>query len=259
VKSLIVDRVRLNYRIDGDDNLPPIVLINSLGTDLRMWDPQIALLSEKFRVVRYDIRGHGKSGVSNEAFTLERLGLDLLSLLDELSITRARLCGLSLGGMIAMWLAIHHCERVDWALFAHTAVRIGTNEGWNARIAAVQSGGMPAVREAVLGRFLSARFRAGHPGTVQWIGDMLEATNPLGYIAACDALRDADLRHVIREIKIPSLIVTGALDEATPPAQAEELHDAIDDSDLLIIPGVAHLSNIEQPEIFSACLISSSH
>jgi 3-oxoadipate enol-lactonase len=256
VRSLIVDGVRLTYRLDGSEHLSPIVLINSLGADLRMWNSQIAALSRRFQVLRYDIRGHGQSGVSDEAVTIERLGLDLLALLDELSIAPAHICGLSLGGMIALWLAVHHPERIERAVFANTAARIGTVDGWNERIDAVRVGGMAAVRSTVVARFLSDGFRARHPETAHWIGDMVEGTNPAGYIAACAAVRDADLRHLIHRIRVPSLILTGALDEATPPAQAHELHKAIHGSDLIVFPGVAHMSNVEQPEAFNACLLS---
>lgn len=256
MNGLIVDGVRLAYCLDGDEHSPPMVLINSLGTDLRMWNPQVPALTGSFQVLRYDIRGHGQSGTSPEAFTIERLGLDLLALLNELSIVRAHFCGLSLGGMIALWLAIHHPERIERAVFANTAARIGTVEGWNSRIDAVQAGGMAAVRQAVVARFLSGAFRERHPETAQWVGNLIEATNPFGYVAACVALRDADLRHLIHKIRVPSLILAGALDESTPPAQAEELHQAIDGSDLIIFPDVAHLSNVEQPEAFSACLLS---
>jgi 3-oxoadipate enol-lactonase len=258
VTSLIVDRVRLTYRLDGPEQSPTIVLINSLGADLRMWNPQIAALSRSFRVLRYDVRGHGQSGASDKELTIAQLGLDLLALLDELSIARVHICGLSLGGMIGLWLAIHHPERIERAVFAHTAARIGTAEGWNARIEAVRAGGMAAVREAIVARFLSDGFRARHPETAHWLGDMLEATDPEGYIAACAALREADLRHLIHKIQIPSLILSGALDQATPPAQAEELHCAIRGSELIIFPGVAHLSNVEQPDAFNACLLKGT-
>ena len=255
MRSLIVDGVRLVYRLDGDDDSPPIVLVNSLGTDLRMWDPQVAALSRIFRVLRYDIRGHGQSGLSDEKVTIERLGLDLMDLLDELAIRSVHICGLSLGGVIALWLAVHHPERIKRAVFANTAARIGTVEGWNARIGSVESGGMAAVREAVVARFLSEGFRVRQPETTRWVGDMLEATNPEGYIAACAALRDADLTHLIHKIRVPSLILAGALDEATPPAQAKELQKLIPGSDLIIFPEVAHLSNIELPNAFNACLL----
>lgn len=255
MRSMIVDGVRLAYRLDGDDDSPPMVLVNSLGGDLRMWDPQVAALSRSFRVLRYDIRGHGQSGVSDAAVTIERLGLDLMDLLDELSIRSVHICGLSLGGMIALWLAVHHPERIKRAVFANTAARIGTVERWNERIGAVESGGMAAVRQSVVGRFLSEGFRTQHPETTRWVGDMLEATNPEGYIAACAALRDADLTHLIHKIRVPSLILAGALDESTPPAQAEELHNAIQGSELIIFPDVAHLSNVEDPGAFNACLL----
>lgn len=196
MKRLIVDGVRLAYRLAGDEHSPTMVLINSLGTDLRMWDPQVPALTRSFQVLRYDIRGHGQSGVSDEAFTIERLGLDLLALLDELSIVRVRLCGLSLGGMIALWLAVHHPQRIERAVFANTAARIGTEDGWNARIDAVRVGGMAAVRQAVVARFLSEGFRGRHPETAQWVGDMIEATNPAGYVAACAALRE-DRKSVV--------------------------------------------------------------
>lgn len=255
MRSVIVDGVRLAYRLDGEDQSPPIVLINSLGTDLRMWDPQIPELSRSLHVVRYDVRGHGQSEVSDKAVTIERLGLDLLALLDQLSLAKVRICGLSLGGVIALWLAINHPERIERAVFANTAARIGTVEGWNARIESVQAGGMAAVRGDVVARFLSAGFRARDPETTHWIGDMLEATDPAGYVAACAAVRDADLRDLVHNIRIPSLIIAGGIDESTPPAQAEELHNAISGSSLRIFPEVAHLSNLEQPKAFTACLL----
>ena len=256
MRSMTVDGVRLAYRLDGDDLSPTIVLVNSLGTDLRMWNPQVDALSRHFRVLRYDIRGHGQSGLSDEEVTIERLGLDLMDLLDELSIRSVHICGLSLGGMIALWLAIHHPERIKRAVFANTAARIGTIEGWNARIGAVEAGGMAAVRETVVARFLSEGFRARHPETTRWVGDMLEATNPEGYIEVCAALREADLSQLIHKIRVPSLILTGSLDEATPPVQAEQLHKAIPGSELIIFPEVAHLSNVELPDAFNACLLS---
>jgi 3-oxoadipate enol-lactonase len=255
MNSLIIDGLRLVYRVDGPDQAPPLVLVNSLGTALRMWDPQVQPLSRSLRVVRYDCRGHGSSELSNTPVTIARLGCDLLALLDQLAIERAHICGLSLGGMIVLWLAAEHPERVDRAVFANTAARIGTPATWTARIEAVRAGGMAAVRDAVVARFLSDTFRAGHPQVSQAIGDMLEATNPDGYIAACAALREADLHTLVPNIRVPSLIVAGALDQATLPAQAQELHDAITGSRLAVLPDAAHLSNVEQPQAFTACLL----
>jgi 3-oxoadipate enol-lactonase len=255
----ISNGVHLTYRVDGPDDAPAIVLVNSLGTDLRMWDPQIALLSRTLRVVRFDCRGHGTSDVPPEPYTIEQFGLDLLALLDTLQIARAHICGLSLGGMIALWFASHYPERVTSAVFANTAARIGTTEIWNTRIDAVRTGGMKAVRDAVLARFLSASFRQRHPEVAQQIGAMIEATNPTGYIGACAALRDADLQERLAAIHVPSLILAGELDESTPPSQSQALHAAIAGSELVILRETAHLSNVEQSERFNQCILAFLH
>lgn len=249
------DGAHLAYRVDGSGAAPALVFANSLGTDLRMWDAQVEPLCRVLRIVRYDCRGHGGSDLSGEGVTIERLGRDLLALLDHLGIERAHVCGLSLGGLIAQWVAARHPERVGRVVFAHTAARIGTVESWEARIAAVRAGGMDAVREAVVARFLSTEFRARRPEVARAIGAMVAAIKPEGYIAACLALRDADLRPLTGAIRAPALIVAGALDEATPPAQSEELHAAIAASELVILANAAHLSNVEQPETFNAHLL----
>jgi 3-oxoadipate enol-lactonase len=248
------DGARLAFRVDGREGAPPLVFINSLGADMRMWGMQGAVLGQCFRIVRYDARGHGKSDVPEGPYTIEQLGQDALALLDHLGIERAHVCGLSLGGMTALWLAAMHPERVGRAVFASTAARIGSVESWQARIDAVQAGGMAAVRDMVLARFLSPHFREHCPDETRAIGDMLEETDPTGYIGACAALRDADLRPIVGSIRAPSLIIAGALDEATPPAQSRELHAAIAGSALVTLPA-GHLSNIEQPEQFSDHLL----
>ena len=255
MKSVIVDGVQLAYHVDGREDEPPLVLVNSLGTDLRMWERQVATLGERLRVVRYDIRGHGHSGISDAPVTIERLGNDLLKLLDHLRIARAHICGVSLGGLIALWCAIHHPERVARAVFANTAARIGSVASWSARIELVRQGGMAAVREMALARFFSATFRARHPEVADTFAAMLEATDPAGYIAACTALRDADLRPLVASIRVPALILAGALDESTPPSQSEELHAAIGGSTLVVLPAGSHLSNVEQPAAFNTHLL----
>ncbi len=243
--------IRLAYQVDGPVNAPPLVFINSIGTNLHMWDTQVERLNRVLRIVRYDCRGHGASDTPAGPYTIEQLGNDLLALLDTLQIEQAHICGLSLGGVIALWFAIEHPHRVARAVFANTAARIGTTESWDARIEAVRTGGMAAIHDTVLARFLSANFRQHHPETARKIGRMVEATNPVGYIGACDALREADLRAKIHDIRIPSLIIAGALDEFTPPAQSHELHGAIAGSQLKVFDEVAHLSNIERPDEFS--------
>ena len=255
LRHLDVGGARLAYETHGADDAPPLVLAHSIGTDRHLWDPQVAALAERFRVVRYDVRGHGASSVSTEPVTIETLGRDLLALLDHLGAGRADVCGLSLGGITAMWVAVHAPERVRRVVLANTAARVGTVESWEARIAAVRAGGMAPLRDVVLARWLSAGYRARHPEVARALGDRFAATPADGYVAACVALRDADLRDAVRAIRAPTLIVAGAADEATPPAQSEELHDAIAGSELVVLPEAAHLSNVERPEEFTAHVV----
>lgn len=252
--TFLSDGLQIAYRVDGPEDAPPLVLINSLGTNLHMWDAQIERLSHDLRVIRFDNRGHGLSAVPTEPYTLEQLGGDVCTLLDTLGITRAHLCGISLGGMVAQSCAIHHPERVLSVTCANTAARIGSSESWNARIEAIHNGGMAAIRETVLARFFSADYRSSHPEQIQRFSEMFMAIEPSGYIAACTALRNADLRAQVSNIRVPALILAGELDESTPPAQAQELHAAIVGSKLVIFPATAHLSNVERPDEFSACV-----
>ncbi|HEX6817517.1 MAG TPA: 3-oxoadipate enol-lactonase, partial [Ktedonobacterales bacterium] len=231
--------VRLHYRVDGPADAPPLILSNSLGTDLRMWEPQAPGFAEPFRLIRYDSRGHGRSDAPAGPYTLDLLAYDLLALLDALGIERAHLCGLSLGGMVAQWMAIHHPERVMGIVLANTSARIGSEQSWTDRIQAVKAGGMSAVRDVVVSRFLSGAYRSAHPEVTRWIASMLEATPAQGYIATCEALRDAVLRTLVGRIKAPALILGGALDQSTPPDQARELHASITDSRLVILDKAA--------------------
>lgn len=250
------DGTRLAYRLDGPAGAPPLLLLNSLGTDLRLWDAQIPRLAERLRVVRSDARGHGRSDAPSGPYTVERLAGDVVALLDRLGIERTHLCGLSLGGLVALRLAAGHPERVDRAVFANTAARIGTAEAWQARIDAVRAGGMAAIREPVLARFLSSPFRHRRPDIARWLGEMLEATPADGYTAACAALRDADLGPLVGTIRAPSLVIAGELDEATPPAQAEALQAAIPGSKLVLFAGTGHLSNLERPDAFGRTILA---
>jgi 3-oxoadipate enol-lactonase len=245
------DGVRIAYRVDGDDSRDALVLINSLGTDLRLWEPQMPELTRHFRVIRYDCRGHGASDVPPNPATIDRLGADLIALLDCLHSDIAHLCGLSLGGLTALWAAAYHRKRVGRAIFANVAARFGTTQSWEERIRAVRAGGMTAISETVVGRFLGATFRATHPDVVRRITDMVEATPADGYVAVCAALRDADLRDVVSRIRAPSLILAGELDQSAPLRQSEELHTAIAGSELVVLPGAAHLTNVEQADEFT--------
>ncbi|MGE3272451.1 MAG: 3-oxoadipate enol-lactonase [Chloroflexota bacterium] len=245
------DGTRLAYRVDGPADGPALLFINSLGCDLRMWEPQATALSDEFRIVRFDNRGHGCSDAPPGEYTLERLGLDAIGLLDGLGIERAHVCGLSLGGVIALWLAIHRPARIGRAVFANTAARVGSAEMWDEGIRALHTVGLAAIGDGVVEQFLSADFRERDPVTTQMIRTMVQTTPLEGYIGCCAALRDADLRNMVSTIEARSLVIGSELDVSTPPSQAEDLHAAIVPSELMVIPGVAHLTNLEAPALFT--------
>jgi 3-oxoadipate enol-lactonase len=250
--SLMVDDgARLAYQLDGPPDAPAVLFLNSLGCDLRMWEPQAAALADQFRVIRFDTRGHGRSDAPAADYSVERLGRDAIALMDALGIERAHICGLSLGGIVALWLAINRSGRIMRAVFANTAARIGSNEMWAERIEFMRANGIAGMQEMVVARFLSEGFRARDPETTALVSEMIGATPLDGYLGCCAALRDADLRNLTSTIETRSLVIGGELDVATPPAQAEDLHAAIVPSELMVIPNVAHLSNLEAPELFT--------
>lgn len=249
-----VEGARLHVRVDGPSDAPTLVLSNSLGTDLSMWEPQVPAFRERFRVVRYDLRGHGRSDEPSGPITIERLGQDVVHLLDALGIDRAHVCGLSLGGVVSMWLATRRPDRVDRAVLGAVAARIGTAQLWQDRADAVRAGGMAAVVDTVLVRFFSDRFRAERPDVVAGVGRVLAATPPEGYVAACLALRDADLGEEVAGIGLPVLLVVGREDAATPVAEAERLHALIPGSELIVLEA-GHLCSLERPERFTDAVL----
>ena len=251
----LVGATGIAYRVDGRDDGPAIVFINSLGTDHGLWDAQVGTFVRDHRVVRFDFCGHGASNPPRGLVSIASFGEDVIALLDHLAIERAHVCGCSLGGMIALWLAAERPGRVVGAVLANTGARVGTAERWNARIETVRRDGMAGVVDSVIARFFSAEFRERDPGAVGRISAMVRATDPGGYIAACLALRDADLRGVVQHVRVPTLIVAGALDVATPPSLAEQLRAAIAGSRLAIVRGAAHLANVERPDEFNAVML----
>jgi 3-oxoadipate enol-lactonase len=246
-----VDGTRLHCRVEGPEEAPAIVFLNSLGSDLRMWDPQVEALRSSFRIVRHDNRGHGASDAPRSPYSIELLGGDVVSLLDTLEIERFHLCGVSMGGLVALWLAATHPERIERAVFASTAIKIGSKDFWDERVRAVEAGGMEAIRETVIQRFLTSSFREVNPRMARKVEATLESTPPHGYVASCLAVRDADLAGTVGSIRAPSLIIAGAEDVATPPSDAEKLHERIAGSELVVLDDASHLCNLEQPERFN--------
>ena len=241
---------RLYHRIDGPDGAPVLVLSNSIGTTHELWDQQITAFAERFRVLRYDQLGHGRSEVPPGPYTVEGLGGELLALLDELGIERFSYCGLSLGGAVGQWLGATVPERIDRLLLAGTSAYFGPPERWIERAAFVRAGGLAEVAAGSMERWFTANFG----GWVRW-RDALAATPPEGYASCCDALALWDFRSELIGVSVPTLVVVGAQDPATTSADAELIADAIPGAKLVVIPGAAHLVNVEQPEAFTAAVL----
>jgi 3-oxoadipate enol-lactonase len=246
-----IDQCRIHYLCDGPVEAPLLVLSHSLGADLSMWDPQIAPFARNYRVCRYDTRGHGASSVTAGPYTIERLGTDVIGLLDELHIPRVSFCGLSLGGMIGMWLGTHAPDRIDKLVLCNTAARLGSDELWNGRITAVREGGISALATTVIERWFTASFRERAPEPVDRVRRTLLATHVEGYAAGCGAIRDMDLREMIGAVRAPTLIIAGTHDPATTPADGCLIAASILGARYVELDA-AHLSNIEAAERFTA-------
>ena len=238
--------VELNYVLEGQEDAPILVLSNSLGTNLGMWDDQASVLRERFQLLRYDQRGHGASPVPSGPYKIEELGRDALALLDRLEIGRASFCGLSIGGLVGMWLASEAPERVERLVLCCTAPRFDS-DFYDARAHKVRAEGVGSIADTVLERWFTPEFRATRPETVEWAGSMLRGTPTEGYAGCCEVLRDADMRSRLGEIRAPTLVIAGAEDPAATVDQAEEIHDSIAESRLAVVEA-AHLANVEQPE-----------
>jgi 3-oxoadipate enol-lactonase len=248
------DGCRLAYRFDGPDEAPVLVLSNSLGTNLDMWAPQMAALTARFRVLRYDSRGHGASDVPAGAYSMDRLGRDVVELLDALQLDRVAFCGLSKGGMVGQWLGYRAPDRLERLVLCNTSAYMGPPGGWDDRIAAVRQSGMPAVTETVLDRWFTPAFRAQSDAAVARVREMLLATDPVGYAGCCAAIRDMDNRPMLPLIFVPTLVIAGTSDPATPPDHAREIAAGVADSSLVMLLA-AHLSNVEQSSLFTRALI----
>jgi 3-oxoadipate enol-lactonase len=249
-----IGEARLNYRFDGPENAPVIVLSNSLGANLSMWDPQATVLCKKFRVLRYDTRGHGLSTVTPGPYTIEQLGRDVLALFDALKIESAYFCGLSMGGMIGIWLGVNAANRVKGLALCNTAAKIGTADGWNARIKDVKERGMAAIATTVVLRWFSENFVKKSPEVVEAMRQMLLQAPPEGYAACCAAIRDMDQTGNLARVEPRTLVIAGALDPVIPLADAKLVADGIPGASYVELQA-AHLSNIEAAPQFSEALL----
>jgi 3-oxoadipate enol-lactonase len=244
----------IHYRFDGSETAPTVVLSNSLGTNLCVWDGQVPALAARFRVLRYDTRGHGQSSVTPGPYSITQLGRDVVHLLNELEIDRAHFCGLSMGGMAGMWLGVYAAPRIERLALCNTAAKIGTAEIWNARIEAVRQGGMAAIVDSVIQRWFTPGFIAQAPETIERTRRMILATPPEGYMANCGAIRDMDQRETILRISAPTLVIAGLNDPVTTLSDAQYIVERVANAQYAELDA-AHLSNIEAAERFTQVLL----
>src|ERR1700761_2414574 len=237
--------VPLHHQVEGPADAPALVLLNSLGTDLRMWDAQAAALRDEFRVVRCDARGHGGSPLVDEPWTLDDLGGDVVALLDSLAIERAAIAGVSLGGATALWLAAFAPERFTSLVACFTSAFFGEPNPWLTRAATVRAEGVAAVSEGVLDRWFTP---AIDPEVRARMKAMLEATPAEGYAAATEVVAHLDIRNDLARIVAPTLVVSGAEDVATPPDMGHAVAAGIADAEFVVLESAAHLGNVERPD-----------
>jgi len=249
-----INDTRLHYRTDGAPTRPCVVLSNSLGTDLGMWDAQAAALARDFYVLRYDTRGHGQSERGRAPLSLADLGRDVVGLLDALAVPRAHFCGISMGGLTGQWLGIHQPQRIVKLVLANTAARIGTAEGWSARAALVRDAGMGGVADGAPARWFTQAFVERGTQQVRTMIGRLREQDPEGYARCCEALANADLRPAAGSIGAPTLVIAGDYDPVTTVADAEWLVQSIAGARLQTVPA-SHLSNVEAEPQFTSALV----
>ena len=247
--------VSFNVSVEGPEDAPALLIGHSLGSDLSQWDPQMPSLTRRFRVVRYDSRGHGMSEPTPGPYSIDQLGRDALGVLDALGIEKAHFMGLSLGGLVGMWLMVNAPHRIDRAILANTNACFGHPDVWNARIRQALADGMDAMAPATMDRWFTREFQERAPAEIDRISARFRATPAQAYAATAAALRDADLREAIRGVKNRVLVIVGTQDPATPPAAGGLIAEHIPGARLVALEA-AHLSNIEAANDFTRAIVS---
>ncbi len=243
------------YRLQGNAGRPVLILSHSISTDHALWDLQVEGLLPYFQVLRYDTRGHGASEVTAGEYSVEMLGKDILALADALEISQFAFCGLSLGGAIGQWVAVHAPRRITHLVLANTSPQFVPRANWETRIGAVLKGGMPAVVDVAMQRFFSPDTLAKQNPSVASIRSVFLGTDPVGYLGCCAALRDMNHGDLIKQIKAPTLVISGDRDVATPwTGHGERLAQEIPGAKAIHL-AAAHLSNIERPHSFTTALL----
>jgi 3-oxoadipate enol-lactonase len=248
--------ISINYRLDGPEDGPVVMLSNSLISNYSMWDDQLeAITNAGFRMLRYDTRGHGGTDAPDMPYSITLFADDVIGLLDALDIAKVHFVGLSMGGFIAQLLGANHPERILSLALCDTACVMPTEKLWNDRIADAKSGGTEALADATLGRWFTAPYHLSNPEEISRVREMINASNATGYIGCAGAIRDMSQCHVLSEIKVPTIVVVGESDPACPVSSAEVLHEGVEGSEFVIIKESAHLPNIEKRDEFNSILI----
>jgi len=251
MKFVTVEGITVHYTLDGLKEGIPLVFINPLGTDLRLWDKLIPHFAGHFPIIRYDKRGHGLSDCPPGPYSIRDHSSDLAALLDHLQVKDVILIGISVGGMIALDYAINHPDDVKAMVLSDTSAKIGTAEFWTDRATAVHKNGLDNMAETILGRWFAPAFSEQYPAEYQGYYNMLTRMPAEGYIATCQALGDADLRDSLKAIKAKTLVLCGAEDLGTPPSVGRELAEALPEARFEQIEKAAHLPCVEQPEVMA--------
>jgi len=252
---LEVNGATLHVQIEGNAAHPTLLLSNGLGTNSNMWSPQMPAFMEYFQVVRYDVRGHGKSMSTPGDYSIALLAHDALGILDTLKIDKAYFCGLSMGGMIGQWIGAHAPERLSRMVLSNTGSKLGTVESWNDRIASVHRDGMEGLVEPSLARWLTPMFMERHPEATARIREMMLTTSMEGYIGCCAAIRDMDLTQSTQNIAVPTLVIGGLDDHVTTPGDANRLAKSINGATLMLL-AAAHLANFERPSDYTDAVLN---
>jgi 3-oxoadipate enol-lactonase len=244
------DGCTIHAEIEGPERAPVLMLSNSLGTDLHMWDEQAGPLTRHFRLVRYDRRGHGKSDAPKGPYTMERLGRDVLGVLDGLGIQKINWCGLSMGGMVGMWLGANAGDRIDKLILSNTSAHFPDPTVWDARIKMVRDVGLAGIVDTNMERWFTKSFRERASQTMAKMRKMFVATNIEGYIGCGEAIRDMDHRPLLPKIMAPTLVIAGRHDPATTLEAGEYVKDHVPGARIAVLDA-AHISNLEQPQIYA--------
>ncbi len=240
----------LHHELIGAPDAPVVILGNSLGTNLSMWQPQLASLSRSFRVVTFDQRGHGDSPVPPGPYTIAQLGADVISLMDQLGIQRASYVGLSIGGMAGIWLGAHVPQRLDRLVLMCTSAHAPPASRWHERAAAVRAARTTAViADAVVERWFTPAWAAAHPDRVGAHRAMIVATDPDGYSACCEAIAEMDLRGDLPRVAVPTLVISAADDLALPPEHQRLIADSVPGARFQSVADAAHIASAEQPDV----------